>query len=283
MRVEVRSARLWVLALGPLLLPGGVAWAQTTCTKTITTLPYTITLGGNYCLGSNLQTSLATGSAITINADGVVLDLAGFKLEDTSALGTITTNGVSVANRRDVTIRNGTIRGFYRGVYVTSAGSGVGCLVEEVLAESNKYAGIWVEGTAAVVRNSRVANTTGTAVLVEGSSDTWGIHLVGFAARAVNNDVLGTVGMGSGMGRAIALEQAEGGVAEGNRVANLAAGNSVGVDVLGGGNALVVDNVLTGLGWGVSYEGESGGKYRDNLTSGVGTPYSGGSDAGNNQ
>jgi hypothetical protein len=35
------------------------------------------------------------------------------------------------------------------------------------------------------------------------------------------------------------------------------------VDVLGGGNVLVVGNELTGVARGVSYEGESGGKYRD--------------------
>jgi hypothetical protein len=263
------------------LLPAGVARAETTCTKTITALPYTIAVGGNYCLGSNLQTTLATGSAITINADGVVVDLAGFKIEDTSALATITTSGVSAANHRDVTIRNGTIRGFYRGIYVTGGGAGV--LVADVLADSNRFAGIWAEGTGAEVRDSRVLNTTGTGVLTDGSSDTWGIKLVGFAVRAVNNDVTGTVGMGAGWGRAIAVDQAEGAVVEDNRVASLVAGNTVGVDVLGGGDVLVVANELTGLGSGVLYEGASGGKYRDNLTSGVGTPYSGGTDAGNNQ
>ncbi len=283
MRKDLRFTKLLALAFCPMLLQGAAAWAQVTCTKTITALPYTITVGGNYCLASNLQTTLASGSAITINADGVVLDLAGFKLENTSTLTTITTNGVSVANRRDVTIRNGTIRSFYRGVQVTNGGRGVGSLVEDVLADSNRYAGIWVEGTAAVVRNSRAVNTTGTGVLVGGDSDTWGIHLVGFGVRAVNNDVVGTVGMGSGMGRAIAVDQADGGVVEGNRVSGPPAANSVGVDILGGSDVLVVGNQLTALWWGVSYEGESGGKYRDNLTSGVTTPYSGGTDAGNNQ
>jgi hypothetical protein len=56
----------------------------------------------------------------------------------------------------------------------------------------------------------------------------------------------------------------------------------VGVNLLSGDDILVVGNAIAGMGNGVLFTGGSG-KYRDNLTSGVGTPYSGGVDAGNNQ
>jgi len=52
-------------------------------------LPYRITAPGHYCLASNLSTSAnpAFTSAITIDADSVVLDLNQFTL-DGSAAGT---------------------------------------------------------------------------------------------------------------------------------------------------------------------------------------------------
>jgi hypothetical protein len=58
---------------------------------------------------------------------------------------------------------------------------------------------------------------------------------------------------------------------------------STGIRLLGGQDLLVVGNILTSLERGLVFEGETYGKYRDNLTSGVYQPYEGGSDAGNNQ
>ena len=48
------------------------------------------------------------------------------------------------------------------------------------------------------------------------------------------------------------------------------------------GAFLVVNNRITGASTGINFEPTATGKYRDNLTSGVATPFSGGTDAGNN-
>ena len=63
----------------------------------------------------------------------------------------------------------------------------------------------------------------------------------------------------------------------------LSAGGSAGIFLTGGNDHLLAFNSLTILEYGLVFESETYGKYRDNLTSGVNNPYSGGFDAGNNQ
>jgi hypothetical protein len=265
-----------------ILVPAAVARGETTLCTAITVLPKIIVAPGSYCLSNHLTTAatLTTGSAITINADDVSIDLNGFKLESGAVAATITPNGISAVNRKGIAIRNGTIRGFYRGVYLQGGAASQGHLVEDLVAEGNKYAGLWIEGPGSVVRRTRVRNTTGTTVTPD--SDTFGIRVMGAGCRVSDADVTGTVGIGAGTGRAVHVSSADGSVVELNRIGNSAAGASVGVNLLSGDDILVVGNAIAGMGNGVLFSGGSG-KYRDNLTSGVGTPYSGGVDAGNNQ
>src|SRR5207237_1761864 len=83
----------------------------TFCNPFITTLPYTISTQVHYCFDRNLSTAITTGNAITINSDFVVVDLNNFKLGGGSAgLGT-NTNGIYATAHRNITIRNGNIRG----------------------------------------------------------------------------------------------------------------------------------------------------------------------------
>jgi hypothetical protein len=57
----------------------------------------------------------------------------------------------------------------------------------------------------------------------------------------------------------------------------------VGIAVLSAQDVLVALSSLSTLENGLLFETESFGRYRDNLTTGVSNPYSGGDDAGNNQ
>jgi len=57
---------------------------------------------------------------------------------------------------------------------------------------------------------------------------------------------------------------------------------SAGIFLESGASVLVMNNRMTGLTSGIVFS-TSTGKYRDNLTSGVGTPYTGGTNAGGNQ
>src|SRR5262245_13223909 len=65
--------RLFGLTLGL----GVSAQAETTLCTPITSLPATITVQGIYCLTSDFSVNMATGSAVTIDTNNVVIDLNG--------------------------------------------------------------------------------------------------------------------------------------------------------------------------------------------------------------
>ncbi|HEY8150436.1 MAG TPA: Calx-beta domain-containing protein [Vicinamibacteria bacterium] len=255
--------------------------------RPILVVPYTITAQGSYCLVRNLSTAQASGAAITINSDFVSLDLKGFKIGGGSAGAGTQAYGVYALDRKNVTVKNGNLRGFFKGVYLADD-SGTftvsqGHLLQGLLLDENTEAGLHVQGRGTVVRNTQVVRTGGTAALGADSS-TYGIFVEGPGARVVDSDVTDTVGVGSGTGIAIGLGTgSNGAVVEKNRMANavLAAASS-GIRISGSSSVLALNNRLAVLGSGIEYLSSSG-HYRDNLTSGVTVPFTGGTDAGNNQ
>ena len=256
-----------------------------TLCRPITSLPYTITLQGNYCLVKNLSTPIATGAAITINTDFVNLDLKGFKIGGGAAGPGTQTSGVYALNRKNITVRNGNIRGFLRAVFLEDNSGTLtasqGHVVTKLRVDENTYAGIHVQGRGTVIRGNQVV-TTGGSTIFGANADAYGIRTEGAEARALDNDVTDTTPAGTGSGIAVGVEQSTGSVAEKNRVGNSTPNNSYGIRVLNGNDVLVVGNRLSGLAFGVYFDTATG-KYRDNLATGTITPYTGGSDAGNNQ
>jgi hypothetical protein len=87
----------------------------------ISSAPYTISQPGSYYLTANI--SVTNGSAITITANQVTLDLNGFTLSSTEASPTGT--GILLAGGdTDITILNGHIKGnvTYNGSSYTGSG-----------------------------------------------------------------------------------------------------------------------------------------------------------------
>jgi hypothetical protein len=250
----------------------------------IVSLPYTISAQGNYCLIQNLSTAITSGNAITVNSDFVNIDVKGFKIGGGGAGPGTRANGVYALNHKNITIKNGNIRGFFRAVFLEdNSGSfnvSQGHLVQGVRADENTYTGIEVQGRGNVVRSNQVVTTTGTTFF-GANADAYGIHTLGSGVRILNNDVTDTVPQGSGAGLAIAVDHAEGTVIEKNRVGNSVAGNTYGVAVVSGDDVTVASNRIAIMQFGVYYDAATG-KYRRNLTSGVAVPYTGGTDAGKN-
>lgn len=133
----------------------------------IISLPYTISAPGFYYLRSNLTYNGDT-PAITINTNGVTLDLMGFRLN-----GKGTNTGIYMSGRKNVEIRNGTLQNFAYGINEDSDTSVRHRVINVRLEGNNTYGlnsyGIRLLGNAHLVRgctawgsNTGISITNGT-------------------------------------------------------------------------------------------------------------------------
>ena len=224
-------AMFLAVALAVALGPTPVRAETVNCTA-ITTLPAVITTQGIYCFTGHLSTSITSGAAIDIQTNNVIVDLNGFKLGGLAGGFGTTAIGVQAANRQNVTVKNGTIRGYFKGISLTDSGASQGHVVEDVRADQNTFVGIEVNGSGNIVRTNQVV-TTGGSTTFGANASAQGILMAGSGPRALNNDVINTFKAG------------------------------------------------TGVSTGILFNGATG-KYRDNLTFGVTTPFTGGTPVGTN-
>lgn len=256
---------------------------ETVCSATITALPFTISAPGTYCLKASLATAAVTGAAVSVESDDVLIDLKGFAL-DGPAVPTAFTIGVRALDRRHVSVRNGTVRGFQVGVLLQStAVEPAFYSVERVRAIANTNVGLRVASAGSnVVRDNAVLSTGGFDNAIPTCV---GIDVSGAGSRVEGNLISGLVACPAGGTRAaIQISSCLGCLVQGNEALSGAVlANSEGVQVLSA-DALVVDNRLTRFSTGVLFSaGSVSSRYRDNLSVGCATPYSGGTNSGNNQ
>jgi hypothetical protein len=113
----------------------------------ISSAPYTITNPGSYYLTTNVTVNF--GSAITISANGVTLDLNGFTISSTQYPAYQGTYGVLLNSVTNVTVANGFIRGGVTnngyGVYGGS-GFGYGVAANDIVPNSTLVSRISVFG-----------------------------------------------------------------------------------------------------------------------------------------
>jgi hypothetical protein len=249
--------------------------AETTLCTAITTLPFTISAPGTYCLLTDLTTSITGAAAINIDANSVTLDLNGHRLAGNAGAAT-QAYGIHAQNRRFLVIRNGTVRGFQYGVILQDPGSAGSSIVEDIVAEKNFFIGIKVDGTGNVVRRNLVVSTGGTTAFGP-NSGAFGIVSDGGMGNVLHdNQVAGVAGTGTGSGFGI-LSGASNTVIERNQIANA----QTGILALAP-NVLVSDNRVVTANLGIWFDGAGTGKYRNNLTTAVTTLALGGTDAGGN-
>ena len=272
----------FLLCMLMLSLPA-MSGAETVNCTAITALPYTITTQGVYCLTGHLNTSITDGSAITINANNVVLDLNGFKIGGLSAgLGT-QTFGIYANLRQNITIKNGTVRGFLYGIwlddippYTTSQGH----VIEDIRADQNTFIGIWIQGNGNIIRNNQVVATGGSTVdYVNGFA--FGMYITGKGARLLNNDVTEVTAQGTSGAYGVYLFTTSNSVLAGNRVANVTSpnGSPYGIYLDLSTDLLVRDNSLSGTQYGIYFDGATG-TYMNNLVRSISSPYTSGTAAG---
>ncbi|MDE2235658.1 MAG: hypothetical protein KGL13_02845 [Gammaproteobacteria bacterium] len=174
--------------------------AETINCTPITALPATITAQGIYCLTHKLGTNMTSGTAITINANNVTIDLNGWKVDDGAAGSGTLAVGI-LSNYDNVIIKNGIVRGFRIGIELNGSGD----VVQDILSDTNQYIGIWLTGTGALAEHNQVVNTGNT-----NNCNAFGIATTGVGATQSDNIVSGIV-TGSGcFAEAIDVEGANG-------------------------------------------------------------------------
>jgi hypothetical protein len=258
------------------------------CRPAVTYVPFTIATPGVYCLVHNLALSASSGTAITITTDNVVLDLRGYTLDGSAAGAGTEAIGIASTGPSNVTVMNGTVRGFHTAIRLTATpGNTRGNIVQGIRAEGNTVAGISAGGIGAVIRDNLVVDTGGSTIVMPSIPRATGISAFLAPGGVIrNNDVVDTAtnAMGS-FDYGISAANSDGIVIEGNRVRNPnpSPAYSFGIIVPFSQNVQVVDNRIAGAETGVEYSSGATGKYRDNLTDGVAFPFSGtGTDAGGN-
>ena len=270
-----------------LVLYSMLAWspaqAETIDCTAITSLPYTITTQGVYCLTDNLSTSMTSGNAIEIQTNNVTIDLNGFKLNWHPAAVVFTSaTGIYASQRKNITIHNGIIRGFRRGIwfhdtfpYTTSQGH----RVSDILAEQNTYVGIMVQGRSITIRSNRVLETTTDSGSVITILD--GIYVAGPNNFVLDNQVIRTGGLdpyNDNFVTGIKLMSADNSMVINNWISVVYAyiGMSWAINI-SGDNILVKDNTISSAEYGIHcFSCLYGGNYLSNVL----IPFVGGTAAG---
>jgi hypothetical protein len=221
-------------------------------------MPAVIDTPGIYCLTSDFETNLTwnPNHAISVQADDVVVDLNGHTIDNLAAGVGTQVRGISAYQRKNITVRNGTIRGFAYGVYLDDEAphtASEGHVVEDIRAERIHYVGIIVEGYGSIARRNRIIATGGSTSY---GPPAFGIHVEGGACRVIDNDV-------------ITLTPTE------------EESYTKGITV-GGPYNIVLGNRISRADYGIHIAHRTS-KYRDNVATGISyMKYLGGTDADNN-
>jgi len=258
--------------------------AETIDCTAITSLPYVIATQGVYCFTGNMSTSMTAGNAITINTNNVVIDLNGYKLGGQAAGSGTETNGIYAGQRKNITLRNGTIRGFYRGVFLDDTNpytTSQGHVVTGILADQSTFIGINLLGRGMTLRRNTVVDTGGSTVWPNAS----GIAVSGPGNNVLDNQVSTTMSVDNGFAWGILLENADYSMLMNNRVSEIVApgsGNSNGISINNSNDVTARDNTITFADYGLRYQ-HSTGKYMENLTNNISiTAFTGGTAIGIN-
>lgn len=178
--------KAWLLLAPLLALSVGTANSEVINCKEVKKVPYAIKTSGVWCLKKNLTYSGGAKHAIKIKKHNVVLDLNGYTLAGSNGPSS-TAYGIYASGKSNVTVRNGTIEGFDRGIYLDdSSGDTYGKLVEYINAIKNYFTGIQVEGEGVEIRYNRV-HQTGDG---DNSANAYGIYLNGPRGADVHDNTV---------------------------------------------------------------------------------------------
>ena len=151
----------------------------------IDSLPHTIDESGSYFIASDFSVS---GNAILVTADDVSLDLQGFTID-----GDGTGAGIQIESADGVTVRNGAIRNFDRGLLAENSSYGrfVDLIVADNVNEGLHLRSLSGASNGHFVERVRASDNGGIGVVLEADSEgtASGNQLIG--VHSVNNGEYG--------------------------------------------------------------------------------------------
>jgi len=232
------------------------AAAETTICTAITSIPYTITAPGVYCLNFDFNVSLASGSAISINASNVTLDMNRHLLSNLAAGANNYAYGISSTYQKNVVIKNGSVQGFFFGVELNDASpytNTQGNVIEDIAAARNTIA-MYVAGQSNLLLHNRISQTGGpTGALA--------IYLAG-PDNIVRGNEITEVGSATVNGTAIYCYSCTSAIVEDNRIIGVAApvsSVSMGIYLVSSSYSSIRNNILDKAdASGVGYSGSTG-------------------------
>jgi len=261
--------RLSALAQGQLNPPGAPAPTFKTLTQVEPRYPISdfqtnLTLPGSYYLVTNLFSGANANDAINIrtNVHDITIDLNGFSIISTNPAGGASPVGVRISQGTNIVIRNGQFLGFDRGIRAEGAFYGV--VVENVHVANCRRAGIEADGvpgspeqSSITIRNCVVEGVDGTGEGASVACD--GIVALSCTAVIDNCVVRDITAVGTGSSSCINASSPTNTFVNNNFLSTA----DVGLKMSGGGTRVY---------------------YRNNLTAGCATPFSGtgGVDRGGN-
>lgn len=160
--------------------------------------PVTIASPGSYLLTSDLVAG-NNQLGVEVAADGVSLDLNGFRIVSSSSTNT-SVDGIEGSNRQNVEIRNGTVQGF-AGRGVLFSGNSRGVRLVDLRTLGNGFQGVDLDGSGHLVsRCTSVSNSLwgfsvdGDSMIIDSvaeNNDAYGFALdpgVGYRGSLVSNN-----------------------------------------------------------------------------------------------
>jgi len=266
--VSIANFSPFLMAQGSLTPPGAPAPTFKTLSQVEPRFPISdfqtnLTIPGSYYLVTNLVSGTNSNDAINIrtNISNITIDLNGFSIISTNPAGGASPVAVRISEGTNIVVRNGQIWGFDRGI--RAEGLFYGVLVENVHVHNTRGSGIEADGVVGdagqtiTIRNCVVEDVDGAGEGASVSCD--GIVVLSCTAMVENCVIRDIVAVGTGSSSCINASSPT--------------------------NTFISNNYLSGADVGLKMSG--GGTrvhYRNNLTAGCGTAFSGtgGVDRGGN-
>ena len=215
--------------------------ASTLKCEPITKAPHIITKSGCFYLKNDIMINDTSTNAITIRANDVTLNLAGFQVIGPKS--TIGSNaGVYGSNLKNILIENGIISNFLYGIRIDGEDVSTRITISKIEALGNYFRGVRIDASESIVKNNKIKDTGGTNLYPD--SFAMGIEVIGRNSVIRGNliDGVNPVGVGEGVGISLSRKRENSIVEENIIKGNKSKGSSFGIWLSAGFEKTKVSN-----------------------------------------